>query len=228
MVKRDVSKKNLIIAIILTLLLFSMGILIGLLVSERRISHLEQISKDQRLDYESLQLQFLMITDSNKEKSCPVLIESLEQNIKRLISTGEKIEKYSEDLNLNSKEFETLKRDYTLTQLNFWFLVKKSREICEKDVVPIIYFYSNDKDCAYCSTQSRILTYVKGKFKERTMIFSFDGSFEQEALIPILKKVYNVQEYPSLIIDEKTYSGLITTNELEEIICSKLKEHEEC
>lgn len=228
MVKRDVSKKNLIIAVILTILLFSMGIMIGLLVSEKRIESLEQTAQDQRLNYESLQLQFLMINDANKEKSCPILIEALEENIKNLILSGEKIEKFSNDLNTNPAGFDILKRDYTLAQLKYWFLVKKSRNVCGKDVVPIIYFYSNAEDCSYCSAQSRILTYLKGKYEERIMVFSFDASFKKEALIPILKRVYSVTEYPSLVIEDKTYSGLVETSVLEDIICSKLENSEMC
>lgn len=223
MVKRNISKRNLVMAIILTIILFSMGIMLGLLVSEKRIQNFEKVFDEGRLDYESLQLQFRMIDNVNKEKSCPIVLESLKTNVNRLITSGKQIEKYSKDINNNPFGFDLLKREHILAQLNYWFLIEESKKICNKDVVTIIYFYSDTDDCLYCSTQSTILSYLKGKFKEKVMVFSFDASFDKEALIPILTKVYNVKEYPSLIIEGQTHQGLIEIEELEQIVCTSLK-----
>lgn len=221
---RELSKNKYLIAGIATFLLFGLGLALGVLLSGQRIDYSSEQIQQQQLELDSLQMQYQFINSLDFKNNCAAITKTFEVNVKSLINLGNKIEKYSSDVNFDADEFNSLKREYTLAQLRYWFLTKKAKEACGTDVVSVIYFYSNEADCFSCSTQSRILTHLKGIFENKLLIFSFDGSFENEPMIPIMEESYNITSYPSLVIDDDVFQGLSTEQDLLKELCSRYKE----
>lgn len=221
--KRSVSKKNIFLAALLTFLFFSMGLLLGVLLTEKRVEHLEGVAAMQKMDYESMQLQTLFLEESADEDKCLVVSKAMDAHTHTLSETGARIEQFISDAKISGDSFAEVKREYTLAQLKYWLLAKKAKKMCSRDMVSVIYFYSDTGDCTSCSTQSRILTHLKEMFPEQLLIFSFDASFEEEAMIQMLKMVYGIDEYPTLIIDEAKHPGLVAEEELLKEVCSRLK-----
>lgn len=227
--ERGVSRKNIFLAALLTLLFFSMGLLLGVLLTEKRVEHLEGVAAMQKMDYESMQLQTLFLEESADENKCLVVSKAMDAHIHTLSETGARIEQFISDAKISGESFDEVKREYTLAQLKYWLLAKKAKKMCSRNMVSVIYFYSDTGDCSSCSTQSRILTHLKEMFPEQLLVFSFDASFEQEAMIQMLKMVYGIDKYPTLIIDEAKHSGLVTEEDLLAEICSGLgNEHPAC
>lgn len=218
---REISLKNYIVAGIITLLVFITGLMLGLTTSDKRVSSSEQQINQHRLELDSLQLQYLFIDQQKDKSNCAAISFALEENVKKLAILGDKIESYSEDINFNELEFNFLKREYTLAQIRYWLVAKKAKQICSTDAVSVFYFYSNEADCFGCSTQSRILTHLKGQFKDKLLVFSLDSSFLQEPLVPILRQTYNIIQFPSIVIEDDTLSGLVEEEELTSELCKR-------
>lgn len=229
LVERRLSKKNLAIALVMTFLFFSMGILLGVVLSEKRVESLQGIAVSQKMDYESMQLQTLFLEESVGADKCLIVAKAMDAHLETLSKIGYKIEGYIQSSQVSGQSYDEVKREYILAQLKYWLLAKKAEKLCSSDVVSIIYFYSNTGECSNCGAQSMILTHLKELFPDELLVFSFDASFEQEAMIQMLKTVYGITAYPSLLVDDKKHEGIVTESELLEEICSRLKkEHPAC
>ncbi|MDD4877866.1 MAG: hypothetical protein PHO02_02390 [Candidatus Nanoarchaeia archaeon] len=229
LVQRRISRKNIAIAAIITFLFFSLGILMGVLLTEKRVESLELVASSQKLDYESMQLQTLFLEESTGADKCLIVSKAMEAHMNTLSNTGDKIETYIQSSQVSGTSFEEVKREYILAQLKYWLLAKKAEKLCSTGTISIIYFYSNTEACSNCGAQSRVLTHLKEIFPDELLVFSFDASFEQEAMIQMLKTVYGITSYPTLLVDDRKHEGMVTEEELVEEICAKLgDEHPAC
>ncbi|MBU2589909.1 MAG: hypothetical protein KKF52_01200 [Nanoarchaeota archaeon] len=216
---RSVSRKNMLTAGVLTLSIFIIGILVGVTMSEKRVAYGNEQMLDQKMELDSLQLQYAFIDQAKLENHCAALSTAIEENVEKLGIVGDKIQAFSSDMNFDEEEYDRLKREYVLSEMRFWLFAKKSQEICKKDVVSIIYFYSNEADCFDCGAQSKVLTYLKERLQDRLLIFSIDTSFKGEPLIEMLKEAYGIKTYPSLLINDEIHSGLVDEEDLRDILC---------
>src|SRR3989344_1811364 len=205
-------KRRYLIAMIITLAFFLVGIFIGSLLTDTRIKSVEESSSNQRMDFESLQTQYLFLSFLNQQGNCKAVEETLNKNILNLITTQERLENYEKQAKSNYNDFINLKRSYSLAEIKYWLLLKNTQNICDRDVVTVLYFYDSDANCPKCRTQGFILSYLKKIFNERLLIFSFDGEFKDEPIIEIIKKSYNITTYPSIVINDDSFSGLQTND----------------
>ena len=219
MVVRKVSKEKYLVAFLITLGIFALGLLLGLVVEGKRVEHVQFQDKIQNLDFASLQLQYQFVNEFSQEKNCGALAKTFEENIKNLELTRSKIENYQQDATLSYDEFGLLKREYVLAQIRYWFLAEKTREICGLNHSTILYFFAPQKYCEDCDKEAFILTYLKQKFGMNLLNFVFDGYFEEEPLTLLLKKVYGVEVYPTLIINGEKFEGYLGVKEVLGEIC---------
>jgi len=224
MVTRKISTKRHVLAIILAVLIFVTGVTLGAFVNKERVDDLQQKSDLSRMDFDSLQVQYLFLTSVfEKEKNCKAAETILEENVNSLEVLGSKLSNYiSEQVLTNEEGFISLKREYTLAELRYLLFAKQFKESCDSDNVIILYFYSNE-DCDSCETQGVILSYLKGKFKDKLLNFALDINFVQEPMITILKNTYDINETPTLIINDEKYEGFYSQEELIQIICPLYK-----
>jgi len=218
MEKRQIKGKYLI-AGVLTLLIFLLGMLLGLVIEGKRVSFVQTKAEEQKLDFVSLQLQYQLISDLSKQGNCQAVSATFEQFLKELSSTEDRLVAYERDATVNRQDFRALKQEYIQAQVNYWMLAKKTKNICDRDLVTVLYFYSPSEFCEECDTQGFVLTYLKNIFKEKLLVFSFDSSFKEEQLIDFLINTYNITEYPSLVIEDTKVSGFHESESLMEHIC---------
>jgi len=216
---RKMSTDKYIVAALITAGVFILGLLLGLVIEGKRVSYIEDMSREQNLDFSSLQLQYAYIDQLSQENNCEAVSKTFEKNIENLESTRIRLENFDESAKLNKQEFDLLKREYTLAQIRYWLLAKKTKELCAEDIVTILYFFSDDKECPQCDNQAFVLTYLKKRFKEKLLIFSFDSKFADEPLISILKTTYDISTFPALVIEGDKYEGLTNTEEVLANIC---------
>ncbi|MBW2984193.1 hypothetical protein KY361_03705 [Candidatus Woesearchaeota archaeon] len=220
---RKISKEKYLVAALITLGVFFLGLLLGLVIEGRRVSYIEALDREQKLGYESLQLQYAFIDQLSQEKNCDAVSKTFALTVESLESARIRLESFDEDSSLNKYDFDLLKREYVLAQIRFWLLEKKKKELCGTDSVSVLYFFTDSKACPKCDEQSFILTYLKKRFKDKLLIFSFDSKLEGEPMISLLKSTYEIYTYPTLIIDGDKYGGFKTKYELLEIICGYYK-----
>ncbi len=222
--RRSANKSRYLIAFVITILIFSLGVALTLLITSYRTDVLAKSNRLQKLDYDSLQLQYLYFEAFKDLKNCKAANKALEENINNLDRTRVRLEKYIEGIYTSKNEdLDLLKREYSLAQIRYWLLAKQTKKVCPSDRVSILYFYSNVK-CDDCGAQGTILTYLKSVFEDKLLIFAFDADFDQEPLIPILREAFNVTSSPTLVIDDKNYEGLQRKEQILAEICSIYKE----
>ena len=222
MVERKISVKRYFAAGMITLLVFVAGLLLGVMLTNERANVVETETYQQKLDLDSVQLQYNYLQSfSNKENGCAAALKALGINLGSLEDTRKKLEGYISQSLTDNEEFNTLKREYMLSELRYWLLYKETEQLCESETVSLLYFYSN-KGCSDCSSQGAILTNIKEKFDKSLLIFSIDADFEQEPLIGIVRENYKINELPAIVLGDLRIEGLQTEEGLLPIICELL------
>ncbi len=213
--ERKTSIKKYILAFMLTLLVFSGGIVAGLFIENLRLSSAKQIALTEKVTLRSLQLQHSYIASGLTD--CKTLHTILENNINELGKKVAIIIDYEKKSLFNEDEFKLQLQDYFLTEIQFYLLAKDIDAKCKQDNMKILYFYDENRD----ETQGDILIYLKKKFDNKVLIFSLDSGFTEEPMIKTLLTNYNITQFPALVIEEKVFEGHQTADQLMEYLCTE-------
>lgn len=217
---REMNKKRYLIAGVLTFLIFFIGFLVGDQMDEQRLGYLSKNLREQRTEYMSLQTQYLYISSLPSEKFCKVANPTLKENLERLSKLLDRLESYEEGSDFNKEEYRVLKREYTISNLRYWMLLKKVKKNCGRNDVSILYFYN--KECDICPRQGFVLTQLRSKYEGDLWVFPLDTGLD-ENMINILKARYNITEVPSLVVNNKVYLDLQSYGKLDKIVARNLE-----
>lgn len=226
-VKRELSSRKYLLAFILTMIIFAGGIIAGIILENARINDARQINLQEKVNLRSLQLQQAHIDSGIAD--CNSLHAILENNINELTRKMAVVIDYQKKAIFNEGEFNLQLQDYFLTEIQFYLISKEIDKKCTQDSVKILYFYDQNE----LETQGRILSYLKKKFGSKILIFSLDSGFIQEPMIDILLTSYNINSFPSLVIDDTVYQGHRNVRELMTDLCNEfesigIEEPKEC
>jgi len=221
MVRIRINRKRHLAALLITLVVFSIGILLGYSINEARVNYLQDIGKQQSLDFDSLRLQSLYVERLLEEENCEAIAKTLERNIDNLEKTRARIESFIEDSN-KDEDYIYLKREYILDQLNYWMLARETKLSCKDNSVLVLYFYSNEAECEDCRTQGAILTNMKETFKDDILIFSIDATFYDEPMVSILRETFNVKFVPTIMVEKQKFEGFTKQDILVDEVCELL------
>ncbi|MFQ5620227.1 MAG: hypothetical protein ACE5FT_00115 [Candidatus Nanoarchaeia archaeon] len=230
MVKRAISKDKYWVASVITLLVFVLGITLGIVLDNARLQWIEEDQERQEAEQRSIQFVYAYLSSLEAEETnCHVMQIALEAAVKDLGKSLEVFASFKEQTKLNSAQYEIAGRRYIIDNLRYWYFARTNKERCSSELVPALYFYS-DEDCVNCPDQGKILTYFKKLLGERVLIFPINVDLDdEEVAITIVKGKYNISTVPSVVINEKAYTGLLERQELGELICSSFEhEQEEC
>jgi len=177
----------------------------------------------------SLQFQYLYLSSlTETNESCLVLHTALDDSVRQLSRSLDEYQAYRKDTTINVGDYLVIGRRYLIDNLRYWFLAQESKDKCAIDLVNILYFYSA-KDCSDCPDQGTILTYFKKLYGEKVLVFPIDVDLElSESLITILKVRYDITTYPSLVVSDEKYEGMLSKDELGEIICDSFIDKSQC
>lgn len=214
--ERKVSSKKYALALILTIVVFSVGIFVGMFFEDLRLNNSEKMILEEKANLQSLQLQQRYI--ESKLTDCETLNTILESNTFQLTKKMGRVIDYNKNAVFNQEGLRLQLQDYFLTEIQFMLLSEEIDKKCSQDNLKIIYFYNEDE----FDTQGQILDYIKKVFGERVLIFSFDSNFKDEPLIDILLTSHKIEKFPSVVIDNSVFQGHTTTEELMKNICEKL------
>ena len=225
-VDRSISKRRYFVAGIITILLFTTGLLVGMVFDYGRVRQLENTYQEYDLNYRSLQLQFSLLNSLDNERGCVAFNSAMNMAVRELDASLQQVENYKDASSSQEASFETLQRKYVLDNIRYWTIVTDAKKICDIDKSVILYFYSKD-DCKDCSDQGVILTYFKRKYGENLLVFPINVDLmNQEPLIGVLSDIYNVTSYPSIVVEDKMYEGVVSKDNLFEMICENLDDAE--
>jgi len=215
---RNIRKDKYAVALVITIMIFTLGFLLGTVLDNYKRTYVEEVAKQQELEFTSLQLQYLYLESIQGTEKCPALYQTLENNIRTLGPTLDKMLDYEKSKNVNSTGYLFLKRQYLLSNLKYWLLSEELKKTCSGDYVTVLYFFSND--CDICiKSQGVILSNLKQAFGDKLLIFAIDSDFTDEPMITLLKNKYNVTTYPTLVINDQKNDVFLNRGELLQKIC---------
>ena len=224
---RKISTDKYIIAGVITLLIFSLGITLGLILEDHRYNVLQDINQVQEVKYLSVQLQYLYLNSFSSYNNCPVLTTTLKETIKDLSDSLSEVIGFEEENKAPTEQQKIVQRRYVLDNLRYWLLAKESKQKCDMNIVPILYFYT--KDCPSCPNQGTVLTYFKKIFGEQVLVFPINLDLrKEEPMVEIAISQFNVTKYPTIVVDNTKYEGVVQQQQLKDIICASLKQSTEC
>jgi thiol-disulfide isomerase/thioredoxin len=222
---RKINKRFYGLAGVITIIIFLFGLSLGILIESERVDYVEGNRNYEKVEYESLQVQYLYLSylsSSGREESCGAFAATLNQYIKRTDDTRLKLEDYIAKGNVYTEEFSLLKREYIQSQMNYWILARKTKELCKTDYVTVLYFHSTD--CPDCKSQGYVLDYMKKLFDDRLLVFAFDANFTEEPMIDLLKNTYNLERTPTVVVEDDSYAGFVSKDELMKKVCAKYQQ----
>jgi len=204
-VKRKISLSIYLTAFVLTVLVFSLGVYIGMVIDE---------SAQNKVEGELLELEedlylsrILLLSEEEVGAFCPIYSEKLAGVDSERELIGDRLEYLESVRGLYDEE---LKQRYYYLEFENYLLMKKMQENCGEDYVLLLFFYDGGGNS---KTQGETLDAFRAQ-NPNVKIFSFDGTSEA-AVVDVLKEQYNVSSYPSIVFDGNTLSGSQSLGDLE-------------
>ena len=210
-VRRSISKRNYILAFVLTAMIFVIAFFGGMITDRIFLDDIENFNDETRFNLFRAELRDKMMGDG----LCSYAFES--PLVEEFVEISNEIIHLENRLGKDNWKVIELKKYYTLLEMYDWLHYKKLKENCGSNYDSILYFYSNQDDengepeCE-CDRQGFILGYIKEN-NPNVRIYSFDYHLEIEE-IEILKEKYGITEVPTFVINGNVLHGF---SELEAI-----------
>lgn len=215
-----IDTKKYTFAFFVTTAIFATAFFASNFFSQKRVENVKFIQDNIAVDILSSETQF----DLLKEVPCQNVNDSILSP--ELNALGDKLSHTESERGETDEDVIYLKKYYTLLQVKDYLLSKKVAEKCgsKKKQVFIIYFYSNKGECLDCQKEGYVLTRLKEKYPE-LRVYSFDYNLSL-SVVDSLKAIYKIAPapLPALVIEDQTYTGYKSIEELEELLPDTLKE----
>lgn len=192
--------KRYIIVFFITLFLFLTGFYLSNHFSNRKIESLKAIQDDIALNILSSETQFSLLSETTcGADSTAILSEELS-------SISDKLDYGERTIGANNPEIISLRNYFSLLEIKDLLLLRRVSERCHTKTPYIIYFYSNEDDCAECASQWRAISALRDENPE-VRVYVFDYHTDLSAA-KTLMKLYKVgTTLPAIVVDGKTYAG---------------------
>lgn len=204
-------------AAVITLIVFSLGILLGYSLENKRFKEVQEEYKQIEIEWADAKLQSIYYQLMSPEFCEAAIKENLIFSDK-VYEQGLKLERY-ENANRLTEQMTYEKLRYALLKLEFWLNSISLKQKCKTDYSNVIYFYSNEpstKERAAQNSQSLILKNLKDKYASKIMLIPLPIDTDI-ATINIIKQTYKIENSPTILIDEKIkLEGIQTLEKLEQ------------
>ncbi len=208
-------------ALIISSFLFFAGLVIGLNFGEQKMSEFEQKLKESTEEIVSLNVILSMSESLNRSASCD-LLRRVASNLGDMAEElGKKVTLMELEGKIMTEEYMRMKAEYMKFLINDMMVLSKVKHQCDANYTIIVYFYSN-KYCDNCKEQGYVLDYYKLLHRESLLIFAIDGDINI-TLVNALLSAYDVETYPTIVVNGNKYEGFLSKDEFGEILCERSK-----
>ena len=203
-VKRKISLNIYLTALVLTVLVFSLGIYVGMVIDEN--AKLKVEGELVELEQDLYLSRILLLMEEEVGEFCPIYSEKLEAVDAERELIGDRLE-YLESV--RGIYYEELKERYYYLEFENYLLMKKMKKDCEEDYVLVLFFYDESEES---KSQGEELDALRAS-NPNVKVFSFDGNSDS-AVVEVLKEQYSVDAYPAVVMDGELKAGLHSSAEL--------------
>jgi len=202
-------------SILLTLLIFSVGVIINYSLDFVRLDEVSSVISDHDLSTQSylLEQEFLDVFGGNE---CRMLRKSMAELNLEMQKVGIDMDHYGGKSIFKKGDFEDMRRKFFLLELRYYTLILIYNQKCTEPFIPVLFFYKVDG--ADSVTQGYILEDITKSHKNDVAILNFDVDFADEPLIELIKFRYNVTSVPLVVVNDidrfegLTYAGVINAS----------------
>ena len=198
---------------IFTLVVFVLGVLLGLFLDEYRVSKVREDFSRVEIEWADAKIQSIYY-QSMTSSFCEAAIKENLNFADRVYKEGLKIEQY-ENSNKLTKKMTIDKQKYALLKVEFWINSIILKKKCDANYVNLVYFYLNEPDFNQKikqDTQSIILRDLKHKYGSDLMLIPLPIDLDI-SMINIMKDAYNITVAPTILLNEEIKLEGITKQE---------------
>ena len=103
-----------------------------------------------------------------------------------------------------------LKSEYMSLEIRDYLTAQRINKRCGTNTSLILYFVSSSS-CPTCPQQGTELTKARDNNDIRVYTFDMDVT---NSMVGSLAKIYNITNYPSIVVNDKTYSGIMDSESI--------------
>ena len=204
--KRELSVNLYIIALVVTVVIFCLGIYVGMVIDESAKANVDSELKALEQDLYLSRIMLLMEEDTTS--FCPIYSEKLESVNGQRQLIGDRLEYLETVRGVYDEEMK--ERYFYLEMENYLLMDKMSRE-CGGEFVPVLFFYERDGETSL--SQGEVLNQLRAAYPQ-VKVFSFDGNMDT-AIVSVLKEKYLVSSYPAVVFNGTRLVGFQSLEQLE-------------
>lgn len=178
-------------------------------LNDARIAELSTIEDQIAIDTLSLDTQFSLLEAApcDSAASSTTLIGALSD-------LGTRLSYAESQLGSDNEQVIRLKKQYSLLEMRDYLITKQLAAACGTKPVTVLYFYSNDGDCATCDKAGYALSYLHDTYPS-LRVYSFDYRLDLGALKTLIAVTKVQDSLPAFLINGKLHYGFTTLADLE-------------
>ena len=209
--------------ILLSLTLYVLGVITGSRIQNffysMTLSEIEVLKnnlKELQNNLDSWKTQQVFLSNLDKDKRCEFL-STLFNNSQDKLSyywsvLPQRLEEYETET-AKSPEYENLKTDYMRISLDVWTLSLQIEKECNQNFIPLLYFYSSSKESIQQGEELDKLKELAHTKNKTTVVFTVDFN-SNEAFLNMIKTTFKIDTAPSLLVENRVFTGLTTSENL--------------
>lgn len=201
----DKHKTVLVGSLILTIVIFLLGVGINYFLDFMRVDEVSKVMSNQELKTESFLLDSEAAELFSLDK-CNRLNSRILELKKSTHKVGIDLSNYGVLSYFKKKDFDYLKRKYFLLELQLNSLITEFNKQCDSVYVPVLFFYKIDDPVS--ERQGFILEDITREYNNQVAVLSFDIDYADEPLITHLVNKYNITSTPSVIIGNNVFRDI--------------------
>lgn len=193
---RPVYAKRILISLVIATVIFSIGFLLSYSITYFKYQEVSISQEKIRYELMGIDIQKKLMTLSCDSFDFSSVSSEMD-------SMGSIIGILEERFGKNDAKVLEQKKIYSMLEVQHFLLIKDYNENCKKSISTILFFYSNEEEFSASSEKIGYMLDTIKKQNKEVMIYSFDYDLDIP-LINSLKKIYNVTQRNTIVIDEKT------------------------
>lgn len=205
-------RRQLFVSLILLLVIvFAIGIIVGRSVSNPELSEVDRFIKQSELTTESYLIEQELL--AGFEKNCDLARIRLATLSEELWKLGKLLGSSTAKQDLGEENYGFLKRKFHLMQIKTYTLYHRLRQDCQVDV-PVVLFYYQQRD-PQSLEQGEILDKLVGDFDVKVFAIEYNYSAE----LRFLEDSYEIVRTPAVVVNFDTVrQGLMPYDRLAALV----------
>ena len=191
-------------ALVISVIIFGLGIFLGYMLELNRTSSIISVYQQSELDMLDIKIQENILAAGTFD--CNKFFNETIDFANRIYDEAQSLQKFEDSSTLTSGLIQQHEK-YDLLRATLWMNSISLKQKCQSKFSTVVYFYSyNTKDIDLKSKQaifSNELSILKQNYGDKLVLIPIAGDLGLNS-IDILKNEYNITQYPTILINEKT------------------------